>query len=248
MRLVDTHCHLDDRSFDEDREAVLARARAAGVEKMMAIGMEPAIALAEAHDEIWASVGVHPHEAAKASDETFDRLRALLAHSKAVALGETGLDYHYDFAPRDVQRRVFERQLEMARAASKPVVIHTREAWADTLSILREHRPASGIFHCFSGGPDEAREALEIGFHLSFGGVLTFRNAEALREAARVVPPGRLLVETDAPYLAPVPHRGKRNEPAFVAETVRRLAQVRGEAAEEVAEQAATNFERLCLR
>jgi TatD DNase family protein len=164
-----------------------------------------------------------------------------------LAFGEIGLDYHYDFSPRDTQRRVFERQLEIAAQSGKPVVIHTREAWADTLEALRGWQ-GGGIMHCFTGDAAQAREALELGFHLSFGGVLTFPKAESVREAARITPDDRLLVETDCPYLAPVPHRGKRNEPAFVVETVRRLAEVRSRTAEEIAALTSRNFERLCLR
>ena len=165
-----------------------------------------------------------------------------------LAIGEIGLDYHYDFSPRDVQRAVFERQLEIAAATAKPVVIHTREAWDDTLAILRSARQSAGIMHCFTGGERQAREALDLGFHLSFGGVLTFPKADDVRQAARIAPADRILVETDCPYLAPVPHRGKRNEPAFVVETARRLAEVRGCSLEEIAEATTENFRKLCLK
>jgi len=255
VKLVDSHCHLDDKQFAADRDAVIDRARAAGVERMMAIGtgdgppdLETAVRLADAFPFFYATVGVHPHDASKAVDESFDRLRDLLAHPKVLALGEIGLDYHYDFSPRDTQRAVFVRQLELAREAGIPIVIHTREAWTDTLQILRENYSGAGVFHCFTGGPAEAREALDLGFHLSFGGVLTFPKAEPVREAARLTPPDRLLVETDAPYLAPVPHRGKRNEPAFLVDTVRKLAEIRGTSPEEMAAVTTRNFERLCLR
>ena len=255
MRLVDSHCHLDDAKFDEDREQVIERARAAGVERMMAIGtgngppdLEVAIRQAERYPFLYATVGVHPHDAAKAGAETFGRLRELAKRAKVLAIGEIGLDYHYDFSPREVQREVFARQLEIAAECGKPVVIHTREAWEDTLGMLRECRQEAGIMHCFTGDEAQAREALDLGFHLSFGGVLTFPKAEALRQAARIAPEDRILVETDCPYLAPVPHRGKRNEPAFVVETARRLAEVRGCAAEEIAERTTCNFEQVCLR
>ena len=255
MKLVDSHCHLDDEKFAGDREAVIERAQAAGVERLMAIGtgdgpsdLETAVRLADRYPFFYATVGVHPHDAAKATEETFHRLRDLLPNPKVLALGEVGLDYHYDFSPRDIQRTVFVRQLELAREAGKPIVIHTREAWADTMQILREHYAGPGIFHCFTGGPAEAQEGLDFGFHLSFGGVLTFPKAEAVREAARLTPLGRLLVETDAPYLAPVPHRGKRNEPAFLVETARKLAGIRGIPLEELAGVTTRNFERLCLR
>ena len=255
MRLVDTHCHLDDRQFDGDREEAIERARAAGVERMMAIGtgsgppdLEAAIRLAERYSFIEATIGVHPHDAAKAAAGTWDELRKLAGHPKVRAIGEIGLDYHYDFSPRDVQREAFGVQLEIAAESGKPIVIHTREAWEDTMSMLRASWRGEGIMHCFTGDERQAREALDLGFHLSFGGVLTFPKADAVREAARMAPEDRLLVETDCPYLAPVPHRGKRNEPAFVVETVKRLAQVRGGTEEEIGALTARNFERLCLR
>jgi TatD DNase family protein len=253
VRLVDSHVHLDDRKFDADREAVIERALAAGVERMMAIGtgsgppdLETAIRQAERYPFIVATIGVHPHDASKATPETFARLRHLAAHPKVAAIGEIGLDYHYDFSPRDVQRAVFLKQLEIAAEAGKPIVIHTREAWADTMALVEPaHR---GIMHCFTGDPQQAREALDLGFHLAFGGVLTFPNADTVREAARITPEDRLLVETDCPYLAPLPHRGQRNEPAFVVEVARRLAEVRGCTLDEIAAHTTRNFERLCLR
>jgi TatD DNase family protein len=252
IALVDSHCHLDDEQFDPDREAVIERARAAGVETMLAVGtgsgppdLEAGIRLADGHEQMVASVGVHPHDAAKATPETFERLRGLLQHPKVVAIGEIGLDYHYNFSPPEVQREVFARQLEMARAASRPVIIHTREAWPDTLRLLSEARPGAGIMHCFSGGPEEAEQVLALGFHISFAGVVTFLKALAVQAAARMVPLDRLLIETDAPYLAPVPHRGKRNEPAFVLDTARKLAELRGAAVEEIAAATAANFRRL---
>ena len=253
--MVDSHCHLDDSKFDEDREQVIERARAAGVARLMAIGtgdgppdLEAAVRLADRYPFIYATIGVHPHDASKATSETFDRLHALAQHPKVVALGEIGLDYHYDFSPRDVQRSVFERQLGLAAGTGRPIVIHTREAWADTMALLRMKWRGSGIMHCFTGDADQAREALDLGFHLSFGGVVTFPKAESVRAAARIAPDDRLLVETDCPYLAPAPHRGKRNEPAFVVETVKRLAEVRGCAPEEIAKITTRNWERLCLR
>ncbi len=256
MKLVDSHCHLDSPKFGADVDAVIERARAAGVERFVAIGtgegppdLEAGLRLAEKYEGFFATAGVHPHDASKAGPETFERLRELARHPRVVAFGEIGLDYHYDFSPRDVQAGVFARQLGIAAEAGIPVVIHTREAWADTMRMLREQwagRP--GIMHCFTGGPAEAREALELGFHLSFGGVLTFPKAEEVREAARLTPDDRLLVETDAPFLAPAPHRGKRNEPAFLVETVRKLAEVRGSSPEAIAEMTTRNFERLCSR
>jgi len=252
VKLVDSHCHLDDKQFDADRDDVIERARQAGVERMMAIGtgsgppdLEAGLRLARQHAFMYATVGVHPHDASKATPETFAQIEALAADAKVLAIGEIGLDYHYDFSPRDVQREVFIAQLKLAGRAGKPVVIHTREAWEDTLLVLRQHWTGGGIMHCFTGTPDQARQALDLGFHLSFGGVLTFPKADTVRDAARLAPEDRLLVETDAPYLAPVPRRGKRNEPAFIVETVRRLAEVRGVAPEHIAEITSRNFERL---
>ena len=254
MNLVDSHCHLDDRQFDADREEVIERARAAGVERMMAIGtgggppdLEAGLRLARQYPFFYATVGVHPHDASKATPETFSAMETLAAEAKVLAVGEIGLDYHYDFSPRDVQRQVFVEQLKLAGRAGKPIVIHTREAWEDTLRLLREHWAGGGVMHCFTGGPEQAGQALELGFHLSFGGVLTFPKAKAVREAARMAPEDRLLVETDAPYLAPVPNRGKRNEPAFMVDTVRRLAEVRGCTPEHIAEVTTRNFERLMV-
>ena len=257
MRLVDSHCHLDDEQFDADREQVIERALEAGVEQMLAIGagkgppdLEAGVRLADRYDCIRATVGVHPHDAAKADQGTMARLKALLRHEKVVAVGEIGLDYHYDFSPREVQRRVFIEQLEIAAEARLPVVIHTREAWEETMDLLERHWAPSGlpgIMHCFSEGPEEARRALDLGFYVSFAGIVTFPRAERVQEAARTVPLDRLLVETDCPYLAPVPKRGKRNEPAFVAYTAAKVAELRGEPPERVAEAAAENFRRLCL-
>lgn len=252
MTLVDSHCHLDDKQFDPDRDDVIEKARQAGVERMMAIGtgngppdLEAGLRLARQYPFIYATIGVHPHDAARATPETFAALEALAGDEKVLAIGEIGLDYHYDFSPRDVQAAVFVEQLKIARGAGKPIVIHTREAWEHTLRLLQENWSGGGIMHCFSGGAAEARQALDLGFHLSFGGVVTFPKAQMLREAARMAPEDRLLVETDAPYLAPVPHRGKRNEPAFMVETVRRLAEVRGVHAERIAEVTTANFEKL---
>jgi TatD DNase family protein len=250
--VIDSHCHLDNEQFDADREAVIDRALAAGVERMLAIGtgdgppdLEAGIRLAESHAAISATVGVHPHEAAKATPETFRRLSELLKHAKVIALGEIGLDYHYDFSPRDAQREVFIEQMRIAADARKPIVIHTREAWDDTLALLEQHwKPAGlgGIMHCFSGGPSEAERCLALGFHLGFGGIVTFPKALEVQGAARRAPSNRILIETDAPYLAPVPRRGKRNEPAFVVDTARKLAELRGTTVEEITQITTANF------
>ncbi len=250
--LIDSHCHLDSKEFDVDREAVIERAVDAGVTRMVAIGtgsgppdLEAGIRLADKHECFWATTGVHPHDAAKADDATFKHLSTLLRHQKVVGLGEIGLDYHYDFSPRDVQKAVFKEQMAIAADARKPIIIHTREAWEDTLALLDEHwKPHGlpGIMHCFSGGPDEARRSLELGFYLSFGGIVTYPKALDVQEAARMVPSNRMLVETDAPYLAPVPKRGKRNEPALMVHTVAKLAQLRGVSADEIAAITTRNF------
>ncbi|HWF10286.1 MAG TPA: TatD family hydrolase [Bryobacteraceae bacterium] len=253
--MIDSHCHLDDKRFADDLDAVLNRAAAAGITRILTIGtgdgppeIDRAVRLAERYPQIYASVGVHPHDAAKVTAQTYDDLRALASHTKVVAFGEIGLDYHYDFSPREVQREVFVKQLKLAADVNLPITIHTREAWDDTIALLREYWRGPGIFHCFTGGPEQAREALALGFHLSYGGVLTFKAAENVRESARMTPDNRLLVETDAPYLAPIPHRGKRNEPSMMVETVRKLAEVRETNPEAIAALTAANFERLCLR
>jgi TatD DNase family protein len=253
MTFTDSHCHLDHEKFAEDLDAVLTRATEAGVTRILCIGtgdgppeLDCAIRLAERYEQIVATVGVHPHEAAKVTPQTYEDLRRLGEHPKVVAFGEIGLDYHYDFSPRDVQREVFIRQLGLARALALPITLHIREAWDDTMSILAEHWQGPGIVHCFSGDAAQAKQALDMGFHLAYGGVVTFRTADNVREAARITPDDRLLVETDAPYLAPMPHRGKRNEPAMIPETVKKLAEVRGTTPERVAELTTANFERLC--
>lgn len=251
MTLVDSHCHLDDARFDADREAVIERAKQAGVAVLLAIGSGPphldaAIRLAERHENVYATVGVHPHEASQWSGDVKARLRDLIAHPKVVAVGEIGLDYHYNFSPPEAQRRAFEEQLGLARECGKPVVVHTREAWADTLHLLGS--AASGIMHCFSGGPAEAEACLERGFHISFAGIVTYPKAVRVQEAVRMTPLDRLLVETDAPYLAPVPFRGKRNEPAFVRETAAKVAELKGVSLETVASATTANFEALCLQ
>ena len=252
MPLIDSHCHLDDERFAEDREAVIQRAQEAGVSHMMSIGTgdgppdyEVAIRIAEKYECVYATVGVHPHAAKQFDNESPARLADLLKHPKVLGLGEIGLDYHYDFAPRDVQHRAFLDQIEVAKSAGKPIIIHTREAWADTFELLEKHwSPAGlpGIMHCFSGGVVEAERCLAMGFYLSFSGVVTYPKAIELHEAARVAPADRILVETDAPYLAPVPFRGKRNESAYVVRTAERLAELRGVSVQTVAQQTTENF------
>lgn len=252
--LIDSHCHLDSEQFDADREAVIERALEAGVSNLVAIGtgdgppdLETGVRLADRYPFFYATIGVHPHDAAKATPETFARLRDLATHPKVIAIGEIGLDYHYDFSPRETQKSVFLEQLQIAQDVKKPIVIHTREAWPDTIALLREHWTGAGIMHCFSGGPSEAEEALALGFYLSFGGIVTFPKAIEIQQAARVAPADRILIETDAPYLAPVPKRGKRNEPAYIVETARKLAELRSVTPEEIARSTSANFRRLVL-
>jgi TatD DNase family protein len=257
VSLIDSHCHLDSPEFDADRDEVVERALEAGVDHMLAIGtgngppdLEAGIRLADRYPEFYATVGIHPHEAAKACKADFGRLAELLLHPKVIALGEIGLDYHYDFSPRETQASVFIQQMEIAAAAKKPIVIHIREAWDDTAALLEKYwkpRGIGGIMHCFSGGPAEARRALDLGFYLSFGGILTFPKAVDVQAAAKEAPADRILVETDAPYLAPVPKRGKRNEPALVVHTARKLADLRGQSLEEVSRLTSENFHRLLL-
>lgn len=256
--MVDSHCHLDGKVFDSDRDEVIQRAIDAGVERMLAIGtgdgppdLEAATRLADKYSVFLATVGVHPHEAAKYDDSISARLRELLRHPKVVALGEIGLDYHYDFSPRDVQKRVFIEQMAIAREARVPIVIHTREAWDDTFALLEEHwKPTGlgGIMHCFTGSPAEVKRTLALGFHLAFGGVVTYPKAVEVHESARITPLDRLLLETDAPYLAPVSRRGKRNEPSYLVETARRIAELRASTLEEIAQAATANFERLFVK
>lgn len=254
MSLVDSHCHLDSEQFDSDRDAVVERAREAGVGTMMAIGtgdgppdLEAGLRLADRHSNVYATIGVHPHDAAKSGASTMRELEALLRHPKVAAIGEIGLDYHYNFSPPETQRRVFIEQLELAGRAGKPVVIHTREAWDDTFAILEQHWRGTGIMHCFSGGPAEAERALGLGFYLSFAGIVTFPKAVDVQAAARLAPIDRLLIETDSPYLAPVPFRGKRNEPAYVRYVASRLAELRGTSVEAITAATTGNFRRICL-
>jgi len=252
--VIDTHCHVDSDQFDPDREAVIHRALEAGITTMLAIGtgegpphLDAAIQLANQHSCFLATVGVHPHNAIRVQPETYPELIRLAKHPKCVGIGEIGLDYHYDFSPREQQHEVFIRHLALAKDLKLPIVIHTREAWRDTIDILKQHwDPAlGGIFHCFSEGIDEAREAIDLNFHLGLGGVLTYPKADKMREAASFAPLNRILLETDAPYLAPVPFRGKRNEPAYVVDTAKRLAALRGLTLEELDELTTQNFSRL---
>jgi TatD DNase family protein len=254
MELIDSHAHIDAPQFAEDREAMLERARVAGVSTLLAIGTGPgpekldaAMPLAEAHDWIYTTVGIHPHEAREVTEAHLDELARLAKHPKVIAWGEIGLDYFYDHSPRDVQERVFRDQMALAREARLPIIIHCRDAWDDCLKLLGEvWRPAGlgGILHCFTSTLEDAKRGLDLGFLISFAGNSTYPKTQNLRDVAKALPLENILIETDSPYLAPQAYRGKRNEPAYVAEVARTLASVRDLPAEEFAARTAGNFRR----
>ena len=253
--LIDTHTHLDDTRYDGDRNETIERARKAGVGAFLTIGCDlatsrSAVTLADQHADVYASVGVHPHEVKHIGDGWYDELRRLARHEKVVAYGEIGLDYHYNHSSPQEQRQRFREQLQLARELRLPVIIHTREAQQDTIAILKEEMASEvgGVFHCFSGDAWLAKDALDLGFYLSFSGILTFQNATMLREIARQTPLDRVLIETDCPYLTPVPHRGKRNEPAFVSHVARQLAEIHSELSLEKIEEATTDNARRLFR
>lgn len=257
---VDSHAHLEGHRFNADREQVIARAREAGIEAIVAIGngdgpinFDCGILLAEKYEFIYATIGIHPHEAKLADQAALDRMAELAKQPKVIAWGEIGLDYFYDHSPRDVQQNVFIQQMELAREAKLPIVIHCRpsdnseNAWDDCLRLIREHWAPSGlggILHCFTGNSGQAKRALDMGFMVSFAGNITFPKAQQIRDAARDVPLDRILIETDSPFLAPVPHRGKRNEPVFVKEVAGQLGELRGISPEELGAQTTHNFYR----
>jgi TatD DNase family protein len=254
---VDSHAHVDGPEFDADRDEMLERARAAGVTAILNVGtgdphsgvFERAIDLGRRHDRIYTAIGVHPHDARFYDDKVESLIKQLLeTGERVIAWGEIGLDFHYDNSPRDVQVDVFRRQLRAARECDVPVIIHTREAETETIEILQSEYTGAerrGVFHCFSGSRDLAMRALDLGFMISFSGIVTFRKAGDLREIAKEVPLDRLLVETDCPFLAPVPHRGKRNEPAYVVEVAKCIAEVKGTELEVIARQTTDNFKQL---
>ena len=254
--LVDSHCHLDFATFTDDLDDVVARAGEAGVGMMVTIatsieGCGSARRVAERFPNIYCSVGVHPHEAKTDGQKSADLLVRLAKHDKTVGVGETGLDYYYEHSPREDQQVSFRAHIEAARETGLPVIVHTRDADEDTAEILIQEMkkaPFSGLIHCFSAGPKLAETAVELGLYISVSGIATFKQAEELRQTLAAVPMDRLLVETDAPYLAPVPNRGKRNEPAFVAHTAAKLAEVKGVSAEEIAATTTDNFFRLFTR
>jgi TatD DNase family protein len=254
MILVDSHCHLDYyKEEDGELDAVVSRARAAGVATMVTIGtriseFERVRQIAERYDDIYCTVGIHPHEAASEPAVNVERLVELTKHPKVIGIGETGLDFYYDHSPRDRQIEVFRTHIAAAREAGLPLIVHSRGADAETAEILQSGASGgvlSGLIHCFSTTRQLSDKALKIGFLISLSGILTFKNAAELREIAQEIPIDRLLVETDAPYLAPVPHRGKRNEPAFVAHTANHLAELRGMAPADLAAATTANFFRL---
>ena len=255
---IDSHAHVEGEKFAADRADMLARAHEAGLERILAIGSgtgpgtyDCGLKIAEQHDWIFASMGLHPHEASVATETDYQEMAELARHPKIIAWGEIGLDYFYDHSPRDVQKEVFRRQMELAASAKLPIIIHCRpsnnseNAWDDTLDMLREHWAPSGlpgILHCFTGEWKHAQAALEIGFYISFAGNVSYPKAENIRNAAKEVPLERMLIETDSPYLAPVPHRGKRNEPAYVVNTAETIARLRGLTKEQLGRQSAENF------
>lgn len=255
---IDSHAHLEGKQFANDREQVIARAREAGVTNIVAIGngdgpanFDCGIRLAEQYEFIYATIGIHPHEARLADESAYLRMEQLAGHPKIIAWGEIGLDYFYDHSPRETQKQVFGRQMELAAAAKLPIVIHCRpsdgsdDAWEDCLGMIRDQwssKGLGGILHCFTGNWPQARRALDMGFMISFAGNVTFPKAQQIRDAALEVPLDRVLIETDSPYLAPVPHRGKRNEPAFVIETAGKLAELRSLSRDEIGDLTSRNF------
>ncbi len=246
----DSHAHLTLEPFDSDREAVIERARAAGLAYVVTVSSylgdaERCADLASGHDFLRFTAGLHPHEASKWNDDVSRSIRDAAARPKGVAIGEIGLDYHYDYSPREAQRQVFRLQIHLARDLRLPIVVHTREAWEDTLTILREEAASEvgGVFHCFSGGLEEARRCLDLGFYLSFAGPVTFKNAGPVAEAAAFAPLDRILTETDAPYLSPHPHRGTRNEPARVLLVAEKIAALKGLTPDQIGEAATRNLE-----
>lgn len=248
--LTDSHAHLEMREFDRDRDEVVRRAAAAGVKRIVTVGTtladcEKAVAIAAANPSVYAAIGIHPHEVKSIRKETYDRLKKIAGGRKIVAYGEIGLDFFRNISPPDVQVRRFGEQLELARELSLPIIIHDRDAHRETVSMLKESGIGRGVIHCFSGDYAMARECLDMGFYISVPGTVTFPKSERLREIVAKVPLDRLLVETDCPYLTPVPHRGQRNEPAYVAHTARRVAEVKKISFEETARVTSENAARV---
>jgi TatD DNase family protein len=255
MELIDSHAHIDLPQFAEDREGVLERARAASITTLLAIGTGPgpekldsALPFAEKHDWIYATVGIHPHEAKEVKPQHLEELSKLAQHPRVIAWGEIGLDYFYDHSPRETQHKVFRDQMELAAQEKLPIIIHCRDAWTDCLNMLEEHwkpKGLGGILHCFSSTLEDARRGIDMDFLISFAGNSTYPKAQNLRDVAKALPLEKILIETDSPYLAPQPYRGKRNEPAYVAEVARTLASVRDLSPDEIAAATSNNFRRL---
>lgn len=250
--LFDTHVHLNDEQFDNDLQEVIERAKEAGVDYMVVVGfnrptIERAISLVDTFDFLYASVGWHPVDAIDMKEEDLDWLESIAAHPKVVALGEMGLDYHWDKSPHDVQKEVFRKQIGLAKKLELPIIIHNRDATEDVVQMLREEnaKEVGGIMHCFSGSAETAKECVELNFHISLGGPVTFKNAKKPKKVAMEVPLDRLLIETDCPYLAPHPYRGKRNEPAYVKLVAEQIAELKGISYEEVAEKTTENAKKL---
>jgi TatD DNase family protein len=252
--LIDSHAHIQGKEYCDEIEGVIGRARAAGVETIIAVGgagdmssNTDAIQLAESFANIYATVGMHPHDAKDVGEEELRRLRGLARHAKVIAVGETGLDYYYNHSPRDVQRRVFVHFVHMARDTGLPIVVHERDAAPEAVELLRREGGGklTGVIHCFTGNYEAARAYLDLGFYLSFTGIITFKNAEPLRQVVGKLPLERMFVETDSPYLTPVPHRGKRNEPAFVRFVAETIASIKGMSVEEIAEATTRNVQNL---
>lgn len=248
--LFDTHAHLNDERFDEDRESLISSFKENGISYACEIGFDlessrKALELSEKYDFIYAVVGVHPHDSSKLTDDGISELENLLSHKKAVALGEIGLDYYYDNSERDVQKHWFTAQTELAKSLNCPISVHTRDAMEDTLNILKAHGGGDGIIHCYSGSVESAKILLNMGYYISFAGPVTFKNASTALDVIRYVPKDRMLIETDSPYLAPVPYRGKRNCPLYVAEVAKKIAEIKGMEFEEVAEITTANAKKV---
>lgn len=250
VALIDTHCHLDMPQFDGDRQEVIRRAEKAGFVALITVGSDlqgtlKALKLSQQYDFIYASVGIHPHDAKDFSAQIYEDLKEMAKNNKVVAIGETGLDYHYDHSPRDVQREVFRRQLALARETNLPVIVHSREANEDTMAILSESGISSGVLHCFSGDIQMAEEAMSMGFSISIAGPVTFKKSSRLREIVSIIPDDYLLIETDAPYLSPEPYRGKRNEPCYMTHTAKHISELRGISLGDIARITTLNAKRL---
>ena len=248
--LFDSHAHLDDRKFDSDRSETIAALQKSGVSYFVNIGAdmessESSVALAEKYDFVYAAVGVHPYDAETVTDELIEKLRAMAQNKKVVAIGESGLDYHYEDADKQVQKNAFIKHIELANELDMPVIVHNRDSHQDMMDILREHKPKNAIIHCYSGSAEMAKEIVKMGYYISFSGTVTFKNARKVQEAVAEVPLDKLLAETDSPYLCPEPERGKRNDPSKMRYTVEKLAEIKGITFEEMARITLENAKRV---